>query len=66
MSWLLGKHRPDQVPEVIRTTVDGNDQGEGSKGGENAERKTMDAYRFDSSALERAAEAARILERSSN
>lgn len=30
-----------------------------------AERKAMEAYRFDSSALERAAEAARTLERSS-
>lgn len=31
-----------------------------------SERKAMDAYRFDSSALERAAEAAKTLERSSN
>lgn len=30
-----------------------------------AERKAMEAYRFDSSALERAAEAAKTLERSS-
>lgn len=31
----------------------------------NSERKAMEAYRFDSSALERAAEAAKVLERSS-
>lgn len=31
----------------------------------NSERKAMEAYRFDSSALERAAEAAKTLERSS-
>lgn len=40
-------------------------QASGDRGLSSAERKAMEAYRFDSSALERAAEAAKTLERSS-
>lgn len=40
-------------------------QASGDQGLTSAERKAMEAYRFDSSALERAAEAAKTLERSS-
>jgi ATPase family AAA domain-containing protein 3A/B len=70
MSWLFGvKKQP--VPDM-------NSSGEGSAGMPSAgassgdqqltkaEKKAMEAYRFDSSALERAAEAAKTLERSSN
>lgn len=65
MSWLFGiKKQQPQIP------ADGNS----NQGGDgnvqqpqltSSERKAMEAYRFDSSALERAAEAARTLERSS-
>lgn len=70
MSWLLGRNRTQQPQEQL--SVDGADpdgKTAGSRSGDaqlsNAERKAMEAYRFDSSALERAAEAARQLERSS-
>ncbi|XP_053966633.1 ATPase family AAA domain-containing protein 3A homolog [Anastrepha ludens] len=69
MSWLLGRNRPQQPQEPL--SVDGGDpdgKTAGDRSGDEqlskAERKAMEAYRFDSSALERAAEAARQLERS--
>lgn len=70
MSWLLGRNRPQQSQEMAG--ADGGDP-DGKTAGERsgdsqlskAERKAMEAYRFDSSALERAADAARTLERSS-
>lgn len=73
MSWLLGRNRPQQPQEMAAPGGDGDDrqpsQTAGEKAGDaqlsKAERKAMEAYRFDSSALERAAEAARTLERSS-
>lgn len=64
MSWLFGiKTQKPQIP-------DGDDPNKGNdetqqKPLTSSERKAMEAYRFDSSALERAAEAARTLERSS-
>lgn len=70
MSWLLGRNRPQQHQDMA-SAEGGNPDGStaGEKSGDaqlsNAERKAMEAYRFDSSALERAAEAARTLERSS-
>lgn len=67
MSWLFGyKSQTNLAPPP----EDPNNSG-GSSGGPadqsltKAERKVMDAYRFDSSALERAASAARELEKSS-
>ncbi|XP_061392428.1 ATPase family AAA domain-containing protein 3A homolog [Musca vetustissima] len=69
MSWLLGRNRPQQ-PQDLPPSDGGNPDGEtaGERSGDaqltKAERKAMEAYRFDSSALERAAEAARTLERS--
>lgn len=66
MSWLFGvKKQP--MPEMSNERND--EPGAGAKSGDQqltkAERKAMEAYRFDSSALERAAEAAKTLEKSS-
>lgn len=73
MSWLFGYGRKnEQAPDLSAFGV----QSPGGSGGgdskppdepklSKAERKTMEAYRFDSTALERAAQAARDLERSS-
>lgn len=71
MSWLFGYK--SQVPQT--GAAPGGDggggaptsagQASGDQGLTSAERKAMEAYRFDSSALERAAEAAKTLERSS-
>lgn len=76
MSWLFGYK--SQVPQMgDASTVGGVTSGAGpappagagaaanDQKLTSAERKAMEAYRFDSSALERAAEAARTLERSS-
>lgn len=63
MSWLFGiKTQKPQLP--------GDDDANQANAGQqqqltSSERKAMEAYRFDSSALERAAEAAKVLERSS-
>lgn len=72
MSWLLGRNRQQPQPEPAGSDGGGADP-EGKTAGERsgdsqlsrAERKAMEAYRFDSSALERAADAAKTLERSS-
>lgn len=70
MSWLFGY----KTPQPQMTSAGGSDDGgtpntAGQASGDqkltSAERKAMEAYRFDSSALERAAEAAKTLERSS-
>ncbi|XP_017474363.1 PREDICTED: ATPase family AAA domain-containing protein 3-A [Rhagoletis zephyria] len=69
MSWLLGRNRTQQPQEPL--SVEGGDP-EGKTAGDRsgdaqlskAERKAMEAYRFDSSALERAAQAAKQLESS--
>lgn len=68
MSWLFGvKKQPMPMPE----SSEGNagSPGAGSSSGDQqlskAEKKAMEAYRFDSSALERAAAAAKTLETSS-
>lgn len=65
MSWLFGiKKQQPQIPADgdLNQGGDGNVQQPQLT---SSERKAMEAYRFDSSALERAAEAARTLERSS-
>lgn len=73
MSWLFGykSQVPTQMPDIgAGPAHPGSPPGTaGSASGDQklttAERKAMEAYRFDSSALERAAEAAKTLERSS-
>uniref|UniRef100_A0A1A9VL31 AAA+ ATPase domain-containing protein n=1 Tax=Glossina austeni TaxID=7395 RepID=A0A1A9VL31_GLOAU len=64
MSWLLGRNRPQ--PQQDAALAGGSDDEDKSADSQlsKAERKAMEAYRFDSSALERAADAARTLERS--
>lgn len=75
MSWLFGYGKNNQQPPDLSQMGLGNPNLAGGSGGgsENppnepqltkAERKAMEAYRFDSTALERAAQAARELERS--
>lgn len=65
MSWLFGIKTQTPPP-----SGDGGDDGIPNQPAaaplSKSERKAMEAYRFDSSALERAAEAAKTLERSSN
>lgn len=70
MSWLFGvKKQP--VPENFSdpNAAAGSGVGAGQASGDpqlsKAEKKAMEAYRFDSSALERAAQAAKTLENSS-
>lgn len=62
MSWLFGVKT--QVPPPPEDPSD-NSNDKPSTPLTKSERKAMEAYRFDSSALERAAEAAKTLERSS-
>lgn len=75
MSWIFGygKNR-DQPPDLsqmglgVPAGAGGSDSGDGGPKEPQltrAERKAMEAYRFDSTALERAAQAARELEKSS-
>lgn len=67
MSWIFGVKKQPTIPE------NGSDNSTGSTAGQasgdqqltKAEKKAMEAYRFDSSALERAAQAAKTLENSS-
>lgn len=65
MSWILGRSQP-HVPQTEGLPDQGAGQQQaGAPELSRAEKKAMEAYRFDSSALERAAEAAKTLERSS-
>lgn len=66
MSWLFGMNKNQAPPQMSGGGGgdDGSDQPAPAPLSK-SERKAMEAYRFDSSALERAAEAARTLERSS-
>ncbi|CAH1995785.1 unnamed protein product [Acanthoscelides obtectus] len=72
MSWLFGSRSREQGPDLAQMGL-GIPSGAGGGSGNDppqepnlskAERKAMEAYRFDSTALERAAQAARELERS--
>lgn len=66
MSWILGRSNRQQVPQD--GALPEGDQGAGQPAAaplSSAEKKAMEAYRFDSSALERAAQAAKTLEQSS-
>lgn len=62
MSWLFGI-KNQTPPQAAGGEDDPNKPAPAPL--TNSERKAMEAYRFDSSALERAAEAAKTLERSS-
>lgn len=76
MSWLFGYGRGNQQPQQPDLSQFGipSQQGGGAGGAgdpndpnlSKAEKKVMEAYRFDSSALERAAQAAKELEKSKN
>lgn len=63
MSWLFGRRSgpseppPPEFPRFPDPSAGGSD--------DEKARKSMEAYRFDSTALERAAQAARDLEKSS-
>lgn len=64
MSWLFGIKNNNPVPP--QSSEDGNTGDQPPSAPlTSSERKAMEAYRFDSSALERAAAAAKTLERSS-
>lgn len=69
MSWLFGYK--SQVPQMTEQMSGEQQQTQtaggksGDQGLSSSEKKAMEAYRFDSSALERAADAAKTLERSS-
>lgn len=64
MSWLFGV-KTNQVPPQLPEGAGDQPNQPPSAPLSTSERKAMEAYRFDSSALERAAEAAKTLERSS-
>lgn len=65
MSWLFGySSKPPQPPPSDDPPADGVGVAAPSTNLSKSERKAMEAYRFDSSALERAASAAKELERS--
>lgn len=74
MSWLFGLNKNQGIPD-LPPQFPSPPSGDGGKPGDSAEQSSdvssqqvgskMDAYRFDSSALERAAQAAKQLENSS-
>lgn len=64
MSWLFGI-KSQQPPQTAGGEGDGDQNQPAQPALSKSERRAMEAYRFDSSALERAAEAAKTLERSS-
>ena len=67
MSWLFGgynKGQGGQVPPGLVPPPAGSGGSDGGVSG-SIDKSKMDAYRFDSAALERAAEAAKTLEKSS-
>lgn len=64
MSWLFGI-KNQTPPQAGGSDDGGNEPNQPAPAPlSKSERKAMEAYRFDSSALERAAEAAKTLERS--
>ena len=70
MSWIFGMGKDQKIPEIpppiFPPPGDGGDDKGGKPGGSNqGQNSKMDAYRFDSAALERAAKAAKDLEKSS-
>lgn len=65
MSWLFGVKKPTIPENSSEAIAAGGQQQQPDQPLTKAEKKAMEAYRFDSSALERAAEAAKTLEKSS-
>jgi len=65
MSWLFGYRGNQQPPEGTQIPTPPSEGGGGGGSDDKSTKKAMEAYRFDSSALERAAQAAKDLERSS-
>ena len=67
MSWLFGGYNKEQggqiPPGLAPPQGGGGGAGDGPPG--SGDKSKMEAYRFDSAALERAAEAAKTLEKSS-
>ena len=69
MSWLFGMNKgqtPPDIPQLPSAPPPpGGSGGDDDKGGDKNANSKMEAYRFDSAALERAAKAAKDLEKSS-
>lgn len=65
MSWLFGYKSQTNLPPPPSEDASTGGHIPGDQSLTKAEKKAMEAYRFDSSALERAAAAAKELERSS-
>lgn len=65
MSWLFGYRGNQPPPEGTQIPIPPSEGGGGGGSDDKNKKKAMEAYRFDSSALERAAQAAKDLERSS-
>jgi len=65
MSWLFGYRGNQPPPEGTQIPTPPSEGGGGGGSDDKSTKKVMEAYRFDSSALERAAQAAKDLERSS-
>lgn len=65
MSWIFGYSTKPPQPPVDEPPTDSGGAAAPPVNLTKSEKKAMEAYRFDSSALERAAQAARELERSS-
>lgn len=64
MSWLFGYRGNQPPPEGTQIPIPPSEGGDGGGSDDKSTKKAMEAYRFDSSALERAAQAAKDLERS--
>ena len=70
MSWLFGMNKEQHVPEFppqFPVAPGGGGADDGKKGSDSQgqlDKSKMEAYRFDSAALERAAKAAKDLEKS--
>lgn len=65
MSWLFGMGSGGQGPPQVPLPPSGGDANDGSTPQKPLTKSEMEAYRFDSAALERAAKAAKELEGSS-
>ena len=66
MSWLLGNRYKQDFQQYVPPAAGGDGGSDGTGDKPPGKAGASDAYRFDSSALERAAAAARELEKSCN
>ena len=68
MSWIFGLNKGQQggvdLPPFPGSPGSGGDGGDDKSADRQGQNKSMEAYRFDSAALERAARAAKELEKS--